>query len=286
MILVGSSLRRGFQYPRGSFVRGGSSTDTIFTVPEGVFSISAVAIGTGGRGGVTLDNTISAPGGGGGALAYSNNISVTPGEILNVIIRRNLDEERESSQIVRASNDEILLLAENGGDFDGIFGGGRGRASQSVGDVRHNGGEGGDGHQVNETAAGAGGAGGYSGPGGDGANSDDPTGTTTATDGSGGAAGGGGLATNQAGGGGGGTGLFGEGASGVAGPNITSTFDDSGGGGGSGGDDGGNSSGGEYGGGRGGRAPNQSQSTGLVGAWGGIRIIWGSPSRGFPNNAG
>ena len=64
-------------FPQGSPIRG----ETLFTavgthifyIPEGVTSVSMVAIGGGGSGGGTGSN---ASGGGGGALAYANNINV------------------------------------------------------------------------------------------------------------------------------------------------------------------------------------------------------------------
>jgi uncharacterized repeat protein (TIGR02543 family) len=67
--------------PRGEAIYTAPGTHT-FTVPEGVTSISVVAIGGGSSGGVSRsDGTIqSTYAGSGGALAYKNNISVTPGQ--------------------------------------------------------------------------------------------------------------------------------------------------------------------------------------------------------------
>ena len=50
-----------------------------WTVPSGVFSIDVALVGGGGSGGLG-----NGAGGGGGALAYANNISVTPGTVYNV----------------------------------------------------------------------------------------------------------------------------------------------------------------------------------------------------------
>lgn len=50
-----------------------------WTVPDGVTSICIVCIGAGGGGDATSGDTV---GGGGGALAYRNNIAVTPGQQL------------------------------------------------------------------------------------------------------------------------------------------------------------------------------------------------------------
>lgn len=55
-----------------------------FVVPPGVFSISVVCIGEGAMGGAF--NEVGSGGGGGGALAFANNISVTPGSTLEVFV--------------------------------------------------------------------------------------------------------------------------------------------------------------------------------------------------------
>ena len=57
-----------------------TSADT-WTVPAGVTSICAVCVGGGGGSG-GADGNGAVFGGGGGALAYVNDISVTPGENL------------------------------------------------------------------------------------------------------------------------------------------------------------------------------------------------------------
>jgi hypothetical protein len=54
-----------------------------FIVPANVESIAAVAVGGGGGG---AENVNDGGGGGGGALAYANNIPVTPGEVLTVTV--------------------------------------------------------------------------------------------------------------------------------------------------------------------------------------------------------
>ena len=50
-----------------------------WTVPTGVTSVSAVAVGRG-------YNGTANRGGGGGALSYVNNLTVTPGEVLTVVL--------------------------------------------------------------------------------------------------------------------------------------------------------------------------------------------------------
>ena len=54
-----------------------------FTVPTGVTSICAVAIGGGGGGASDVND---GGGGGGGGLQYRNNVAVTPGETLTVVV--------------------------------------------------------------------------------------------------------------------------------------------------------------------------------------------------------
>ena len=53
-----------------------NTSTTSWTVPDGVYSVSVVCIGAGGG--------QDKPGGGGGALAYGNDISVTPGTSISV----------------------------------------------------------------------------------------------------------------------------------------------------------------------------------------------------------
>lgn len=74
-----SFLQKKKRFATGSQIFENGAAN-LFTVPNGVYSICAVAVGGGGTGqGAT--NGVSA-GGGGGSLAYKNNISVTPGQQL------------------------------------------------------------------------------------------------------------------------------------------------------------------------------------------------------------
>ena len=129
--LGGVSARGEVSFPPGV---------TTWVVPEGVTSISAVAVGPGGQ------NTAS--GGGGGALSYVNDLAVTPGETLTIQVGQHNDD----SFVRRASTD--LLLAEGASSATA------GQASNGVGDVRHSGAAGGSG--------GSGSGGGAAGYGGDG----------------------------------------------------------------------------------------------------------------------
>ncbi len=54
-----------------------------WTCPQGVYSVSVVCVGGGGAGACSGS---AAGGGGGGALAYKNNISVTPGASYTVVV--------------------------------------------------------------------------------------------------------------------------------------------------------------------------------------------------------
>jgi hypothetical protein len=208
-----------------------------WTCPAGVTSVSVVVVGYPNSGGTA------------GALAYKNNISVTPGVGYAVVI----------------SNSDARSYFNATGTVSA--GGGSARTGDGGGD-------------------GAKGAGGYSGTGGtfSGFSPGSP-----GTAGAGGAGGGGGYdddGVNSVTGAGGGTGLLGAGSNGTAGSGGTpGARNVGGGGGGSGGTAGGGStsgaagSGGTYGGHKG------STTTGSAGTHGksGLRIIWPGNLRSFPS---
>lgn len=232
-----------------------------FLVPGCVNSICVLCVGKGANQILAGGPAVSPLSGrGGGALSYSNNISVTPGESLTVVIGTD-------SYIQRSSTN--LVLAKGGSGSTG------GQASSGVGQVKYSGGNGGS--TSTYGGGGGGGAAGYSGGGGSG----------NGANGSGGSGASGQLSLSSAygGGGGGGVGLLGEGSSGVA-----SIYNSQGGGGGSGGANGANGyyvsnggDGGNYGGGGGGYSESSGGtiSTGVPGK-GAVRIIWGG-SRAFPS---
>lgn len=214
-----------------------------WVAPSCVTSVSVVAVGGGDNGsyGITTN------GGGGGALAYANNISVTPGNSYTVVVGGFASTSSFNSTSVAA-------------------GGGSGGSGGSV--IYGTGGSGGSG-----SGGGGGGAGGYAGSGGSGSGG---------SGGNGGSQPGGGYG----GGGGGGVGILGQGSSGANGawsgpPRST------GGGGGSGGNSGncgygqggGQGCGGAYGG--GGGAYYYGGAT--AGASGAVRIIWPGNTRSFPS---
>jgi len=77
-----------------------------FIVPPGVTSICAVAVGAGGGG----RRSWSGPGGNGGALAYANNIPVTPGQAITITVGRG------GSQSSKGGNSNVggFFYAEGG----------------------------------------------------------------------------------------------------------------------------------------------------------------------------
>ena len=273
-----------------------------FYVPSGVTALSMVAIGGGAGGGKAGNYTGFAlplvfnnpPGsspttyraGGGGALAYSNAVSVTPGQPLTVVVGEggftfSVPQDGGDSYVQTAAAVKLVHA-----------GGGKGAASGGVGGapIVGSGGSGGTGGEWNYSSGdstyrggGGGGAGGYSGNGGNGA-----TNNNNGSSGTGGAAGGGGGPVNvfypidggaslqyvfTGGGAGGGVGLYGQGSSGAGGtraiPNGTSSYSPAqGGGAGSGGNDGGSCSPGSAGS-VGGDNSNSSPGNGTFGGGGG-----------------
>lgn len=246
-----------------------------FIVPAGVTSISTVAV-AGGGGGVTPGNyagsnsmpiTFATPpgsisgtvyAGGGGALAYTNNISVTPGQVLTVVVGSG---GQPGSVLFTAGDGGESYVANAGGTklvhVTGGYGGQTGGGGGSV--VVGTGGAGGAGGvwstyeepggvAAGWRGAGGGGGGGYSGAGGAGGNANQD-----GSNGTGGGAGGGGGGANVnysvsgtyqqyifgGGGAGGGVGLFGLGSNGSGGVKTSGSSSNytpaTGGGGGSGG---------------------------------------------------
>jgi uncharacterized repeat protein (TIGR02543 family) len=238
-----------------------------WTVPPTVTSVSVVCVGGGGASAGYL-------GGGGGALVYKNNIPVTPGSPLPVVVGAG---GKWNSMHGGASsfNTTVIAGGGTGGSFVGTYGIG---GTPSGGD-----GGGSGGSTRNDSGSwGGGGAGGYSGTGGGW-----PGGSTASS-------GGGGGFGAWGGGGGGGVGLYGEGSSGAE-----SGATGQGGRGGSGGGDGGNvmggagGAGGGYGGGGGGGSngcsgctPAQGLGTNDPGGGNGAcRIVFGNGTpRTFPSN--
>ena len=275
-----------------------STVNTTWEVPNGVRSISILAVGAGGGGGAAY---FAGSGGGGGALSYRNNIEVRPGQQFKLSAGRGgFPTTRRAGGIggdggdsyVRLVNGPYLLIAGGGGggqgspyDLDGInpppfgvgisgpFAGGKGGEGTAIaGSTRHKGGDGGigagGGPQNQSDRPGGGGAPGtYTKRGVSGRNSDFTGGRPAPTAG---AAGGDSDTQTRAQGGGG---------IGIAGPsNTASDYGD----GGSGGEDQFKGDGGNYGGGGGGQgSDSDANALSGEGGQGAVRIIWPG-TRSFP----
>lgn len=231
-----------------------------WVAPAGATSVSVVCVGAGGDGGrYTFDQGESyyINGGGGGGLAYTNNISVTPGTSYTVIVGAAVDEGDGGNSTFNSTS-------------CGAGGGKKGYSNQNTGGpgglvLNGTGGVGGAGngssHQDYNT--GGGGAGGYAGTGGIGRSVNQSGG-----DGAGGGGGGGAGFTQGPGidaGAGGGVGIFGQGTSGLGGIGA------------SGNGDGGVGSG-PIGYGGGGTWSNSKPSKS-----GAVRIVWPGTTRSFPS---
>ena len=280
-----------------------------WTCPDNVTSVCVVAIGGGGGGSGAYDgsNDNSRGSGGGGGLGYKNNISVTPGQSYTVVVGDGGGGGQSgtgSAQLSRGGDggDSYFIDATTVKGGAGLGGDGQSYGGDFVGDndgVGNSSNYGGRNGGYGELSVGMGGAGaaGYSGVG-----AGDGRGVTVASGGGSGkgapAQGAGGVTYSSSGGGG--TGIYGEGATGANGTNVTPPG--RGGFGGSGGENGVDGvpntqshqgqDGGKYGGG-GGNGQMQHfggnvyyGASGGDGAVGAVRIIWG-PGRAFPNyNAG
>ncbi len=172
---------RILEYPQYSFdtsaYRDPLSDSTIsFTVPNDVYSISAVCIGGGGGAYQRVTPVGSNPNytyareyysGRGGDLRYASSIAVTPGETLSIVRGRpgfSTTRAGGESSIKRGST--VLLSAAGGNYGSGTFG-------SSVNGTGGSGGSGWSytvsaGSNVNFSSPGGGGAGGYNGNGGNG----------------------------------------------------------------------------------------------------------------------
>ena len=78
----------------GQWYGTGSGSNTTWTAPPGVTSISIFGVGQGASGSSYCNQVTSGVGGGGGAAGYSNSVSVTPGQTYYV----NFQSYQQSSQ--------------------------------------------------------------------------------------------------------------------------------------------------------------------------------------------
>lgn len=254
-------------------------------VPAGVTSVSVVAVGGGAGGNGTGNNS----GGGGGGLAYSNNITVTPGDYHNVRVAAGGTGALYSpggsggySQFSVANGGGGYWAIGYGGNpvYNNVGGSGGGAGVNGSGNG-FQGGYGGNGGSSSYTAGG-GGAAGYGGNGGTGAYSSSSS-DGGAGSGGGGGGGGAGSSNGAPGGNGGGVGIFGQGSNGAGG---TGNYKGNGGAGSGG-------SGQTYGGGGGGGwwytaydpcgIPIRAEVKGNDGGSGAVRIIWPGNTRYFPS---
>ncbi len=254
-----------------------------WVAPAGVTSVAAVAVGGGGAGNIGSSYfyycccipvfvRCSGAGGAGGALAYRNAVSVTPGTSYTVVVGT-----------ASGSSSVFSMTAGGGSAATGPYSPGVGGVPSGTRTAGFSGGAGQAGRcsvsiysctGVYFGGGGAGGAAGYSGGGGAGGNYN-AAGSAGSGGSAGGGAGGGGPSPSYSGGGGGGVGIFGQGSDGAGG-----SFPAGGGGGGSGGAGGSGPNGGLYGGGGGGGT--YGGGGGCVGR-GAVRIIWAGGSRGTPS---
>lgn len=242
-----------------SFTTPGTYT---WTAPAGVTSVSAVVVGAGGMG---AQNTF---GGGGGALAWKNNITVVPGTSYEIVVGAGgvFQNETFGSIVPNGGPSTAFTMIAGGGGGSGTGGSG---GSASGGTGNYSGGNGGTfpGYPNN----GGGGSAGYTSDGEAGLNG---VGDPTYIGGNGGnagnwptAGGSGNVGTLTRGGSGGGIGLYGIGVGAVRGADATDAPRQAG----------------LYGGGAAssGNGPSSPEYAGN----GAVRIIWGF-GRSFPNAAG
>ena len=139
VIWTGNSWQRLYTPPTaaepGQVLFTSSSSTFTWTVPSGITSCSIVCVGQGGIGAyiTVAQPTIGIWGGGGGALSYINNVSVTAGEEIIIdfperdtgYTGQNVRTSRSSR--VSRSNNTVICFAEAGGPAVA------GRASEGIG---------------------------------------------------------------------------------------------------------------------------------------------------------
>ena len=240
---------------------GGSNYTTgpvgfTWVCPAGVTSVSVVAVGAGGPSYGPQGPHQGWMAGGGGALAYANNISVTPGATYYLSVGYSFGATQSNHRTSKFGAG--ICEAQGGGSS--LDSSGNNYAGGVIYGTGGRGGPGGNG----TSGGGGGGAGGYAGgndTGGGFGFSNRGSNQTSATSGTGGAGGGGNARQD-----GGGVGIFGQGSNGGAG-----------GGAGSGGTNGGYGAGA---GALGSTAPVGSQRSGGGGV---VRIVWPGTTRQFPS---
>lgn len=249
-----------------------------WTVPDGVEKVSVLVIGAGGSG----NDGLARGSGGGGGLAYGNNISVTPGS--SITLRIVATNTSGTTPLKTYFNGDTILYAAAGTTAQFGVGGGAGGSSATASYSGGRGGTGGAGDSSGGDGGGGGGAAGYAGNGGRGGDNgyQGSTAPEAAAPSSGGGGGGGGNANSGGGFGqgspGGGTGIYGIGTTGDRGSTGAGSIGAGyAGSGGSGTDKNATLRDEQYGGGGGG------VSSGANGGNGVIRIVWPGDERSFPS---
>ena len=144
-----------------------------FTVPAGVTAVSVAAIGGGGGG--FGSNVTPGSGAGGGAFAYANNVSVSPGNTLNVLVgaggtASNYPTDGGESRIENNTTGSVMVRVNGGSAAAGSTGGNGGTVITGSGGSGGNGGpRGGNYGSGVQGGGGGGGAGGKTSAGGTGA---------------------------------------------------------------------------------------------------------------------
>tara|TARA_Y100000385_G_C13080000_1_gene633380 strand:+ start:868 stop:1899 length:1032 start_codon:yes stop_codon:yes gene_type:complete len=267
---------------------GNGSTTSSWVAPF-TGTVCILCVGGGSDGGVrtSWDGGV---GGGGGALSYTNNQSITAGYTYTIRVSGAGPYGTSTGNTLFKLGSTKYCLAKSAVSRAG------GAASSGVGTVKRSGGSGGGG---GTDGSGGGGAAGYGGNGGNGEQLNWWGNVyTAATSGSGGGGGGGGAygtyggGAQYGGGGGGGVGIYGQGSNGAGGTGSGAPGGGAGSGGGAGGNgvsNGAAGNGGAYGGGGGGQCDGYGSTSypiptanGGFGNGGVVRIIWGS-GRAFPS---
>jgi hypothetical protein len=143
------------------------SSNTIWTVPAGVYEITVEAWGAGGAGGGASGGGDRAGGGGGGGAYAASNLSVSPGQNFTIIVAGlasgvagaagnpggSSNVSNSTATYVRAAGGSGGGLSSNGA------GGAGGTIANSIGTIRYAGGAGSAGSDASYGGAGGGGAG-------------------------------------------------------------------------------------------------------------------------------
>lgn len=237
-----------------------------WTAPTGVTKVSVIAVGGGANGGLG-GGASSGAGGGGGALAYTNNLTVTPGAGYTVVVGATGTGGTVCTAPGQASSFASNPIAGGGNLTNRHSGGAGGTVTVGTGASGGSGGSGSLGGGI-DRSGGGGGAAGYTGNGGNGGGSFSNGSAAAACSGGGGGGGGrGGGGSNNPAGRGGGVGVLGKGSTGAGGSDGSSP------------QAGGNGSGGSYG---AGGAGGGDAKFGF-GTSGAVRIIWPGCARSFPS---